>query len=272
MLKEKKLFNSIRFVPLILFFALPSLIFAKVNVPVQTAWIMDSANIMDSNTKNQLENYLESINQKTGVQIAVFTVNSIKDVAGEDLTIEEYATSVFENWGLGQKNKDNGILLLVAMDTRSLRIEVGYGLEEVLTDTKCGLIIRNFIAPEFKNGNYSAGIKTGVETIAGYATGNEEIKNSVDDLDTDKDESSIAAVMFLIWAAFFIFITVTSITKSRKNRNRRHSTGGFYVDSSDHNHRGGFGGGFGGFGGGGSGGFGGGCGGSSGGGGASGGW
>ncbi len=269
MLKEKKLFNSLRFVLLIVFFALPSLVFAKVNVPVQTAWIMDNANIIDSATKAQLETYLESINEKTGVQIAVFTVNSIKEVAGEDLTIEEYATSVFEKWGLGQKNKDNGILLLVAMDSRSLRIEVGYGLEEVLTDTKCGLIIRNFIAPEFKNGDYSAGIKTGVETIAGYATGDEEIASSVDSLDSDKDESSIAAVMFLIWAAFFIVITVTSI---RKSHNRRPPRGGFYADTSRHDHRDGFGSGFGGFGGGGSGGFGGGGGGSSGGGGASGGW
>lgn len=267
--KERKLFNQIRFALFILFFALPSLLFAKVNVPIQTAWIMDSANIMDSSTKNQLETYLESIDAKTGVQIAVFTVNSIKDVAGEDLTIEEYATDVFENWGLGQKDKDNGILLLVEMDTRSLRIEVGYGLEGVLTDTKCGLIIRNFIAPEFKNEDYSAGIKTGVETIAGYATGDQEITESVDSLDSDKDENTIAAVMLLIWAAFFIFITITSI---RKSRNRRPPTGGFYVDSSRHDHRGGFGGGFGGFGGGGSGGFGGGGGGHSGGGGASGGW
>lgn len=268
-MNKKDLFNPIRSVFLILFFALPSLLFAKVNIPAQTAWIMDSASIIDSGTKNQLETYLESINTKSGVQIAVFTVNSIKETAGEDLTIEEYAAEVFEKWGLGQKDKDNGILLLVEMDTRSLRIEVGYGLEGVLTDTKCGLIIRNFIAPEFKNADYSAGIKTGVETIAGYATGNQEITESVDSFDSGKDENTVAAVMFLIWAAFFIFITITSI---RKSRGRRPPAGGFYDDHSRHDHRGGFGGGFGGFGGGGSGGFGGGGGGHSGGGGASGGW
>ena len=90
--------------------------------------------------------------------------------------------------GLGSKKKDNGILLLVCLDEKKVRIEVGYGLEGVLTDTKCGLIIRNFIAPDFKKFNYSEGIKTGVNLIAGYATGNEEIKNKVDSSEEDDDD------------------------------------------------------------------------------------
>ena len=157
-------------------FFLPASLFAKVYIPEQTAWVMDSANIIDKNTKSELNSYLESVNRQTGVQIAVFTVKSLEKVAGTDATIEEYATDVFEKWGLGQKKEDNGVLLLVCLDEKKVRIEVGYGLEGVLTDTKCGLIIRNFIAPDFKNASYSEGIKTGVNLIAGYATGNEEIK------------------------------------------------------------------------------------------------
>ena len=245
-------------------FFLPASLFAKVYIPEQTAWVMDSANIIDKNTKSELNSYLESVNRQTGVQIAVFTVKSLEKVAGTDATIEEYATDVFEKWGLGQKKEDNGVLLLVCLDEKKVRIEVGYGLEGVLTDTKCGLIIRNFIAPDFKNASYSEGIKTGVNLIAGYATGNEEIKNKVDSSEEDDDDIFPALIPFAIWVLFLIFVISRSVIDSKNGRNRRPPTGGFFI---------GGGGGFGGHGGfGGGGGVGGGGGGRSGGGGASGGW
>ena len=81
-------------------FFLPASLFAKVYIPEQTAWVMDSANIIDKNTKSELNSYLESVNRQTSVQIAVFTVKSLEKVAGTDATIEEYATDVFEKWGL----------------------------------------------------------------------------------------------------------------------------------------------------------------------------
>ena len=248
---------------LALFFVFSFRTSAKVNVPRQTAWVMDTAGVIDSTTKDELESYLRNVDEQSGVQIAVLTVNSLEESAGEETTLEEYAAEVFESWGLGQKDKDNGVLLLICMDSKTLRIETGYGLEGVLTDTKCGLIIRNFIVPEFKNGDYSAGIKKGVETIAGYAVGDTEITEKVDSsADRSDDSASIGAVLTVIWIAFFIFMVFMGLTNKRPPRGGMFIGGGF-----DHDSHGGSGGGFGG----GSS-FGGGGGGHSGGGGASGGW
>lgn len=244
-------------------FFLPISLFAEVYIPKQTAWVMDSANIIDKNTKSELNSYLENVNQQTGVQIAVFTVESLETVAGTNATIEEYASDVFEKWGLGQKKEDNGVLLLICLEEKKVRIEVGYGLEGVLTDTKCGLIIRNFIAPDFKKFNYSEGIKTGVNLIAGYATGNEEIKNKVDSSEEDDDDIFPALIPFAIWVLFLIFVISRSVIDSKNGRNRRPPTGGFFIGGGGFDGHGGFGGG---------GGFSGGGGGRSGGGGASGGW
>lgn len=244
-------------------FFLPISLFAEVYIPKQTAWVMDSANIIDKNTKSELNSYLESVNRQTGVQIAVFTVKSLEKVAGTNATIEDYASDVFEKWGLGQKKEDNGVLFLVCLDEKKVRIEVGYGLEGVLTDTKCGLIIRNFIAPDFKKFNYSEGIKTGVNLIAGYATGNEEIKNKVDSSEEDDDDIFPALIPFAIWVLFLIFVISRSVIDSKNGRNRRPPTGGFFIGGGGFGGHGDFGGGSG---------FGGGGGGRSGGGGASGGW
>ena len=121
---------------------------------------------LSKNDEKELTEYLASLDEQTGIQIAVLTIPSLK---GED--IAAFGVKVAENWKLGKAGEDNGALLLVAMDERELRIEVGYGLEGLLTDAKCGLIIRNVIIPEFKDGNYSGGIRKGVLNIGGIASG-----------------------------------------------------------------------------------------------------
>lgn len=237
--------------------------FAKIYIPEQTAWVMDSADIIDKNAEAELNSFLESVSAQTGVQVAVFTVPSLEKAAGKNATIEDYASQVFEKWGLGQKKEDNGVLLLVCFAERKVRIEVGYGLEGILTDTKCGLIIRNFITSEFKNGDYTKGILAGIKLITGYATGNEEIKTKVDSLEEESEPFTVL-IPFAIWCIFLCFIIFRSISDAKHGRHRRPPTGGFFTGGgfNDHGHGGGFGGG----------GFGGGGGGRSGGGGASGGW
>lgn len=244
---------------------------ASLKVPEQTAWIMDNAGVIDSQTEEEIESYLENIDEKIGAQIAVLTINSLEEAAGIDTTIEEYANEVFEKWRLGQKSRDNGVLLLVSVDDRKLRIEVGYGLEGVLTDTKCGIIIRKFITPYFKEGDYAKGIKSGVETIAGYVSGDEETKNEIDR--PKKNDPLDFLIPFLMFAVFFgiVFVSELSARKNGKQNgaNRRTTSGRrFYVDHDHYNDSDDFGG----FGGGSDGGFSGGGGGHSGGGGASGGW
>jgi uncharacterized protein len=102
----------------------------------------------------------------TSNQVAVLTVSSL---GGE--AIEDFSLRVAEAWGLGQAGTDNGVLLLVAVDDREMRIEVGYGLEDVLTDAAAGRIIRDDIAPQFRNGNYNAGVQMGVQRILGTIDG-----------------------------------------------------------------------------------------------------
>lgn len=130
------------------------------DVPYLTGRITDNAEILSASVKKTLTERLKSHEDKTGNQIAVLTVLSLE---GE--SIEGYAEAVFSEWKLGQKGKDNGILLIVAPQDRRMRIEVGYGLEGTIPDSVAGSIIRNAITPKFKSGDYDGGVDAGVGAI-----------------------------------------------------------------------------------------------------------
>lgn len=173
------------------------------DVPALQGRVNDYANVISKNDEQQINEYLTNVENQTGIQIAVLTIPSLK---GED--IAAYGVKVAEKWKLGQKGEDNGTLLLVAMEERELRIEVGYGLEGLLTDAKCGLIIRNVIIPEFKDGDYSGGIKKGVMNIGGIACGDTEIVDKK--VLNEEDEDSGAGLVFMIIWMIFIFVIITS--------------------------------------------------------------
>src|SRR6185295_5892619 len=130
------------------------------NFPALTGRIVDQANIIQPATRAALESKLAELESKSGIQLVVATVNSLE---GQD--IEPYANELFRNWKLGEKEKNNGILLLVAPNDRRVRIEVGYGLEKTLTDALSKVIITNAITPRFKAGDFSGGISRGVDDI-----------------------------------------------------------------------------------------------------------
>ena len=123
------------------------------DVPFLSGRVVDNAEILASGDARQLTEKLKAHEQKTGNQIAVLTVPTI----GSD-SIEEYATRVFESWKLGQKGKDNGVLVVVAPKDRKMRIEVGYGLEGTLTDVGASRIIRNVMTPAFKDNDFDKGV------------------------------------------------------------------------------------------------------------------
>jgi len=129
-------------------------------VPYLTGRVNDNAQLLSPETVRSLTDMLKSHEEKTGNQIVVLTIPSLE---GEN--IEDYAFRVFNEWKLGQKGKDNGILMVVAPNDRRMRIEVGYGLEGILPDGKVGQIIRNIMAPRFRQGDYDGGIKEGVRAI-----------------------------------------------------------------------------------------------------------
>src|SRR5215467_2169031 len=130
------------------------------NFPALTGRVVDQANIIQPATRSAIESKLAELESKSGIQLVVATVNSLE---GQD--IEPYANELFRNWKLGEKEKNNGVLLLVAPNERRVRIEVGYGLEKTLTDALSKVIIINAITPRFQAGDFSGGISRGVDDI-----------------------------------------------------------------------------------------------------------
>jgi uncharacterized protein len=153
--------NCLLLIAYCLFFFPSHLAFSQKAVP--ELWGMrvhDDAHALKQETVDQLEKELKAYEDSTSNQIAILIVQSLD---GE--VIEEYSLKVAEKWKLGTKNKDNGVLLLIAVDDHKMRIEVGQGLEGVLTDAQSNRIIRNEIAPEFRRGDYNAGVKAGIHGI-----------------------------------------------------------------------------------------------------------
>jgi uncharacterized protein len=128
--------------------------------PPLTGRIVDQANIIPAETRNAIEPKLVDLEQKSGIQLVVATVRSLE---GQD--IEPYANELFRAWKLGEKTKNNGVLLLVAPNEKRVRVEVGYGLEGTLTDALSKVIIANAIAPRFKAQDFGGGISRGVDDI-----------------------------------------------------------------------------------------------------------
>jgi uncharacterized protein len=138
----------------------------QADVPYLTGRVVDNAEILKPDTRKRLAEALRQHEQKTTNQIAVLTVTTLRGNS-----VEEYAVRVFEQWKLGQKGKDNGVLVVVAPQDRRMRIEVGYGLEGVLPDATAARIIRNVMTPRFKEGDYGGGIIQGVEAIIAQLEG-----------------------------------------------------------------------------------------------------
>src|SRR5262245_31201509 len=128
--------------------------------PALTGRVVDQANIIPAETRSAVEQKLADLESKSGIQLVVATVNSLQ---GEE--IEPYANELFRTWKLGEKAKNNGVLLLIAPNQHRVRIEVGYGLEGTLTDALSKVIIANAIAPRFKTGDFDGGVSRGVDDI-----------------------------------------------------------------------------------------------------------
>jgi hypothetical protein len=129
-------------------------------LPEMTGRVVDNAGIVDPALEEALTGQLQSLEQKTSDQLVVVTVPSLD---GE--SIEAFSTRLFNTWQLGQRQKDNGVLLVVAPNDHSIRIEVGYGLEQKLTNASAKRIIDQTIIPKFRSGDMSGGISDGVRDI-----------------------------------------------------------------------------------------------------------
>jgi uncharacterized protein len=133
--------------------------------------VTDMANVLSPEQKEILERKLVALDDSTSNQIAVVLIKTLNDYP-----IEEYATKLFRDWGIGNKKTNNGILLIAAIDDRKIRIEVGYGLEGAIPDITTASIIRNDIVPNFKSGDYYHGIDEATNSIAKAAVGEYKVE------------------------------------------------------------------------------------------------
>jgi len=131
------------------------------DVPYLSGRLNDRANLINPAAKERIESRLKALENGTGAQFVVLTIPSLEDEA-----LEDFSMRVVETWKLGRKGIDDGVLLLVARDDRKIRIEVGYGLEPVLTDLESGRIIDYLMVPAFRKGDFEGGIESAAEAIS----------------------------------------------------------------------------------------------------------
>lgn len=131
--------------------------------------VNDFAGILTSTEKIELETTLSDFKKETGNEITIVTVSSLGDE-----TVNSYAVKLFQEWGIGKKDKDNGLLILHAPNERQIWIEVGYGLEPYITDAKASSVYRNILSPAFKQGNYAGGYREAIKAIIGTLRGEAE--------------------------------------------------------------------------------------------------
>lgn len=152
---------------------------ADYHFPALTGRVVDDAHVLSAATRENLEQTLADVEQKSGTQIVVATVPSLEGGA-----IEDYGYQLGRFWGIGQKGKNNGVILLVAPTDRKVRIEVGYGLEATLTDTLCNSIIQEVILPNFRAGKMEMGVVDGISAIIealgghSFSASTENVRNS----------------------------------------------------------------------------------------------
>lgn len=148
-----------RFLIALLLFPAFALAFTSPGKP--TGFVNDFAGVLSEETKILLEKILTDFERQSGNEISLVTIESY----GRDETIETYAVKLFEEWGIGKEDVDNGLLLLIARDDREMRIEVGYGLEPIITDIESSHIISDVLVPNFRENNFDTGVKLALERI-----------------------------------------------------------------------------------------------------------
>lgn len=184
--------------------------------PALSGRVVDDAGELDASTRESLRAKLAALEARSGTQVVVATVKSLNGNS-----IEDYANRLFRRWQLGQKGKNNGVLLLHAPAERKIRIEVGYGLEGTLTDAATKYIITNSIAPRFKANDFSGGMTRGVDDILKALSGDEEFKQRVAAPAHNPLSDVPPFVFILIVVVIFIIIRAIISANTPTNRGRR---------------------------------------------------
>ena len=174
--------------------------------PTLTGRVVDQANVITAQSRGVLETKLKELEDKSSIQLVVATVKSLQ---GSD--VETYANGLFRFWKLGQAQKNNGVLLLVAPAEHKVRIEVGYGLEGTLTDALSSVIIASAIIPRFKAGDFSGGIERGVDGIINVLSGDSagwQAKVDVRREDASSDFDKLFPILFFLLVIFICWYLI----------------------------------------------------------------
>jgi uncharacterized protein len=158
-----------------------------------TADVNDYAGLLTPAEKTALEERCRQLREKTGAELAVVTLPSLE---GGD--IQDFANKLFQRWGIGQKGKNNGLLLIVAMQERKSWIEVGYGLEPIVPDVLAGRIIDHQLLPRFREQQYAAGLRDAVGALAELVERGEPA--DVEALKGDDSDAALAMLVFILAA------------------------------------------------------------------------
>jgi len=214
------------------------------NFPRPTGYVNDFADIISAGVEQEMTSLAVELERKTGVEIAVATV---PDMGGD--VIDSYANRLYESWGIGKAGKDNGVLILLALEERKVKIETGYGLEPILPDGKTGGILDEYVIPDLRRGDYGRGLYRGMAAVAGVIAEDAGIEMTgipamTGRGGTSREEGRFGGGLFILLMIFLIIITRGRILPwlligSMMGGGRGGGFGG-----------GGFSGGFGGFGGG----------------------
>ena len=209
---------------LTLLLLLPAL---ALDFPALTGRVVDDANILDPQARAVLTDKLAALEAKTTDQLVVVTLKSLQGTSVEDFGVE-----LGRRWQIGQKGKNNGVLLIVAPNERKVRIEVGYGLEGALTDAVSRLIIENAITPRFRAGDFAGGITRGVDDIISVLTGDAaEWQQRAAKRPEPTTRWDSILIMLLVFAVFgFVFLTLVGTIP--RDRGRGRSGGGWSSGSS----------------------------------------
>lgn len=205
------------------------------NLPVLTQPVNDTAGVLDDASIKALETQIRALREATGDVVIVTTVPSITPYA----TVEEYAVKLFEKAGIGSKKLDNGMLVLVAIKEHGIRVEVGYGLEGIVTDGFAGDTIRQFMVPEFKANRYGPGLVAGTtHLIDRIAAARKNPGAATEPPVASTKSSSLGLILFIVICAgvlgiiLFVIYMVAKVTGGARSTPSGGSLGGFGGGSS----------------------------------------
>lgn len=196
----------------------------NVHVADRTRYVSDPDNILDSQSVARIDSLLGDIWSKTTAEPVVVVVN---DLSGED--INDYATELFELWGIGKKDMDNGVLMVVSRDDRKAVIRTGYGVESILTDARCGIILRDVMFPAFRQGDYGKGISDGVNVLHSVMTDSDSADQLLSKYANDADANGgedffkyYLGIAAAVGIGMLMILAWTFVSTRRKTRFERY--------------------------------------------------